>query len=174
MSSRSFGERVKSLPELREAVSYHAVNAAQRLRKQGLYAKTVTVFIQNSPFDQAEFFGKIETVALPSPTDCSLQITNEALWILKKMYKPQVYYQKAGVMLSELMAEGGQQIDLLGYSASGNRSGRLMETVDNINKKYHRSTIHLASEGVERNWSMRRSFKSQNYTGDWKQLPVVS
>lgn len=48
-----------------------------------------------------------------------------------------------------------------------------METVDYINRKYHRSTIHLASEGVERNWSMRRSFKSQNYTGDWKELPVV-
>lgn len=40
-----------------------------------------------------------------------------------------------------------------------------METVDNINRKYHRSTIHLASEGVERSWSMRRSFKSPNYTG---------
>jgi DNA polymerase V len=174
MSSRSFGERVESLPELREAISYHAANAAQRLRKQGLYAKAVSVFIQNSPFDQAEFYGKTETVALPSPTDCSLQITNAALWILKKMYKPQVYYQKAGVMLSELVSEGGQQIDLLGYSASGNRSGRLMETVDNINRKYHRSTIHLASEGVDRNWSMRRSFKSQNYTGDWKELPVVN
>ena len=174
MSSRSFGERVESLPELREAISYHAANAAQRLRKQGLYAKAVSVFIQNSPFDQASFYGKTETVALPSPTDCSLQITNAVLWILKKMYKPQVYYQKAGVMLSELVAEGGQQIDLLGYSSPGNRPGKLMETVDNINRKYHRSTIHLASEGVARTWSMRRSFKSQNYTGDWKDLPVVS
>ena len=63
-------------------------------------------------------------VALPSPTDCSLQITSAARWILKKMYQPQVYYQKAGVMLSELVAEGGQQIDLLGYAASGtNQAG---------------------------------------------------
>lgn len=77
-------------------------------------------------------------------------------------------------MLSELVPEGGQQIDLLGYSSTGNRSGRLMETMDNINRKYRRSTIHLASEGVERNWSMRRSFKSQNFTGDWKELPTVS
>ena len=174
MSSRSFGERVESLTELREAISYHAANAAQRLRKQGLYANAVSVFIQNSPFDQAEYYGKTETIALPSPTDCSLQITNAALWILKKMYKPQVYYQKAGVMLSKLMPEGGQQIDLLGYSGSGNRSGKLMETVDNINRKYKRSTIRLASEGTNRAWSMRRSFKSPNYTGDWKELPVVN
>ena len=103
MSSRSFGERVGSMSELREAISYHAANATQRLRKQGLYAGAVSIFIQNSPFDQTEFFGRSETIALPARTDCSLQITNAALWILKKVYRPQVYYQKAGVMLSELV-----------------------------------------------------------------------
>ena len=111
MSSRSFGKRVETLPALRETISYHAANAAQRLRKQGLFATAVSVFIQNSPFDQAEFYGRTETIALPAPTD-SLQITNAALWLLKKMYRPEVYYQKAGVMLSELVPEGGQQTDL--------------------------------------------------------------
>ena len=130
MSSRSFGQRVERLPELREAISYHAANAAQRLRKQGLFANAVSVFIQNSPFDQAEFYGRTETVALPAPTECSLKITNAALWLLKKMYQPGVYYQKAGVMLSELVPQGGQQTDLFAYSSASNKSGRLMETVD--------------------------------------------
>ena len=174
MSSRSFGERVESLQELREAISYHAANAAQRLRKQGLFSNAVSVFIQNSPFDQAAFYGRTETVALPAPTECSLQITNAALWLLKKMYQPGVYYQKAGVMLSELVPEGGQQTDLFSYSSNNNKSGRLMDTMDHINRKYQRSTIRLASEGVNRTWSMRRSFKSPNYTGDWNELPVVS
>ncbi|MEO7560038.1 MAG: DUF4113 domain-containing protein [Nitrosospira sp.] len=173
MNPRSFGERVESLPQLREAISYHAANAAQRLRRQGLYAGAVSIFIQNSPFDQAQFYGRSETIALPAPTDCSLQITNAALWILKKVYRPQVYYQKAGVMLSELVPEDGQQTDLLGFLSINNKSGRLMETVDTINRKYKRSTIHLASEGTARTWSMRRSFKSPNYTGDWNELPVV-
>ena len=128
MSSRSFGQRVESLQELREAISYHAANAAQRLRKQGLFASAVSVFIQNSPFDQAEFYGRTETVALPAPTECSLQITNAALWLLKKMYRPEVYYQKAGVMLSELVPEEGQQTDLFAYSSSSNKSGRLMDS----------------------------------------------
>lgn len=69
MSSRSFGERMESLPELREAISYHAANAAQRLRRQGLYAGAVLIFIQNSPFDQAEFYGRSETIALPACMD---------------------------------------------------------------------------------------------------------
>jgi DNA polymerase V len=173
MSSRSFGQRVESLQELREAISYHAPNGAQRLRKLGLFASAVSVFIQNSPFDRAEFYGRTETVALPAPTECSLQITNAALWLLKKMYQADVYYQKAGVMLSELVPHGGQQTDLLGFSSTSNRSGKLMDVVDQINSKYRRSTVHLASEGVDRTWSMRRSFKSPNYTGDWKELPVA-
>ncbi|WON72906.1 Y-family DNA polymerase [Nitrosospira sp. Is2] len=174
MSSRSFGQRVERLSELREAISYHAANAAQRLRKQGLFANSVSVFIQNSPFDQAEFYGRTETVALPAPTECSLQITNAALWLLKKIYRPDVYYQKAGVMLWDLVPQAGKQADLLEFSAASNRSGKLMDTVDKINGKYRRSTIHLASEGVDHTWSMRRSFKSPNYTGDWNALPVVS
>lgn len=36
------------------------------------------------------------------------------------------------------------------------------------------ATIHLASEGTDRTWSMRRRFKSPNYAGDWNKLSVVS
>lgn len=49
-----------------------------------------------------------------------------------------------------------------------------MDVVDRINSKYRRSTIRLASEGIDRTWPMRRSFKSPNYTGDWDELPAVS
>jgi DNA polymerase V len=173
MSSRSFGRRVESLQELKEAISYHAANAARRLRKQDLFASAVSVFIQNSPFDQAEFYGRTKTIVLPAPTECSLQITNAALWLLKKMYQPEVYYQKAGVMLSDLVPQDGQQTDLFAYSSGSSKSGRLMNIVDRINSKYRRSTVHLASEGVDRTWSMRRSFKSPNYTGDWNELLAV-
>jgi DNA polymerase V len=76
--------------------------------------------------------------------------------------------------LSDLVPEGGQQVDLFGYSSDSNKSGRLMDVMDRINGKYRRSTIHLASEGTNRIWSMRRSFKSPNYTGDWNELPGVS
>jgi DNA polymerase V len=77
-----------------------------------------------------------------------------------------VYYQKAGVMLSELVPHEGQQTDLFAYSSAKKRSGRLINTIDQINSKYRHSTIHLASEGLDRTWLMRRSFKSPNYTGD--------
>jgi DNA polymerase V len=90
------------------------------------------------------------------------------------MYRPKVCYQKAGVMLSDLVPEGGQQTDLFGYLSRSTKSGRLMDVVDRINRKYWRSNIHLASEGTDRSWSMRRSYKNPNYTGDWNELPVAN
>jgi DNA polymerase V len=173
MSSRSFGARVTELQDLQEAISFHATNASQRLRKQGLYANALLVFIQNSPFDEAEYYSGNRTIALPAPTDCTLQIANAALWLLKKIYRPGVYYQKAGVMLMELVPKGGQQIDLFGYSSEKPKSEKLMDTLDSLNKRYGKGTVKLASEGIHKAWVMKRNLKSPNYTGSWKELPIV-
>ena len=173
MSSRSFGTRVNILADLQEAISFHATNASERLRKQGLYTSAVLVFVQNSPFDQAEYYGNSMTIALPSPTDCTLQINKAAQWLLKRIYKPDIYYQKAGVMLMELVSEGGQQQDLFGYSTDDVKASKLMETLDRINQKYSKGTVKLASEGIDKTWVMRRGAKSPNYTGSWGELPRV-
>lgn len=173
MSSRSFGTRVSSLQELEEAVSFHASNASARLRKQGLYANAVYVFIQNSPFDKAQFYAASHTVAMPSPTDNTMQINKVAIWILKKLYKEGIYYQKAGVMLMELVPSLGQQSDLFGFTLGDSRSAKLMGTLDSINQKYSKGTIKLASEGVRKAWVMKRGMKSPNYTGDWRELPMI-
>lgn len=174
MSSRSFGTRVSTLAELQEAVSYHATNASARLRKHDLYANAVYVFIQNSPFDKAKFYGVSHTVAMPSPTDNTMQINKTALWILKKLYKEGIYYQKAGVMLMELAPSGGQQSDLFGFTQGDSKSAKLMDTLDSINQKYSKGTIKLASEGVHKVWVMKRGMKSPNYTGNWSELPHIS
>lgn len=172
MSSRSFGDRVTRLQDVQEAVSFHATNAGQRLRKHGLYVNVVHCFIQNSPFDEKPFY-QSRAVALPSPTDSTFKIAEAALWMLKHMYVPGIRYQKAGVMLMELVPEAGQQTDLFGYSSGQPQSNNLMETVDSLNSKYGRGTIRLASEGVKQAWGMRRNKKSPNYTCDWADLPVI-
>ena len=173
MSSRSFGVRVDNFTELEEAISFHASNAGERMRKKGLYTQAVHVFVQNSPFDQASFYAGSKVIALPSPTNSTIKITHAALWALKKIYKPTIYYQKAGVMLMDLVPEAGQQMDIFGYSKDIVKSSVLMDTIDKINKKYSRGTIKLAAEGVHKSWIMRRAFKSPNYTGDWRELPMI-
>lgn len=171
MSSRSFGARVTHLRDLVEAISFHAANAAQRMRKQNLSANAVYAFIQNSPFDKAEYYGNGLMVSLPAPTDDTMRINKAAQFLLRQMYKPGIHYQKAGVMLMELVANGGRQIDLFGYVARSDKSDGLMSVIDQINNKYSRGTVGFASEGVHKAWAMRRGFKSPNYCTDWSELP---
>lgn len=173
MSSRSFGQRVSTLEGLREAITFHASSATARLREQGLYAQAVHCFIQNSPFDERPYFGRSLTIGLPTPTNDTFKIMEAALMLLERMYAPDVYYQKAGVMLMELVPAAGQQMDLLGYSADAGRAESLMTTIDRINERYGRHTIRSALQGFRNDWSMRRELKSRNYTADWNELPTI-
>ena len=174
MSSRSFGTRVDKLQDLEEAISYHASNACERLRRQNLYANAITVFIQNSPFDQAHYYGPSCSFGMPSPTNNTMQIANAAIWAVRKMYKERIFFQKAGVMLTDLVPTQGQQLDIFGFSKQDNRSQLLMETMDKVNKKYNKPMIKLASEGTKKSWVMRRELKSPNYTTDWNDLPSTT
>ena len=173
MSSRSFGQRVTQLEELEEAISYHVSNACKRLRQQNLYANAIIVFIQNSRHDKALPYAPSYTIGLPSPTNNTMLLANAALFGLKKIFKEGVYYQKAGVMLTDLVPEAGQQLDIFGFSNGNERSQKLMETMDKINIKFPNNNIKIASEGNNKQWSMRRALKTPNYTTEWKDLPVT-
>lgn len=173
MSSRSFGQRASSLEDLQEAIAYHAGMAAERMRSKGLYANGVYVFVMNSPHDQAEYYANSLSLGLPAPTNSTPKLTKVALYLLKQIYKPGIYYQKCGVMMLETIPKDMLQMDLFGFSERDTKSESLMEAMDRINRKYSRGTIKLAAEGEIKPWRMRRSFKSPNYTGDWGELPLV-
>lgn len=112
------------------------------------------------------------SIASPSPLNRNIQITQAALWILNKVYRPGVYYMRASVMLNELGTEGAHQQELFGCSDQDSKAVKLMAAVDQI-KKYQRGTIKLASEGIQNGWAMQRAFKSPNYTTDWSDIPVI-
>ncbi|MDR5170741.1 Y-family DNA polymerase [Methylobacillus flagellatus] len=174
MSSRSFGHRIMNIEEIEQAITHHASYACAKARRKGMYAQALQVHIENSPHDNAPYYNPALMVSLPAPTNDTRQITKAALWLLRKIYKPGVPYLKGGVMLMELTPQGGQQMDLLGYSGDLEKSGMLMATLDSINNRYGSGTVRLASEGISRSWEMRRAMKSPNYLNDWDDLIVVN
>lgn len=164
MSSRSFGERISTLKEMREAVAFHAGQAAERMRSKGLYANGVYVFAQNSPHDQADFYPGHGTVGFPASTNCTLQITNTALLLIEAIYRPGVYFQKCGVMLLDTVAKQGAQTDLFGFAEDDPKSKARMTVVDEINKKYNRRTIRSGADVMNQSWGMQRNYLSPDYT----------
>ena len=80
---------------------------------------------------------------------------------VKKIYRQGYRYKKAGVILYGL-TKAKQTRGLLDYDRESSDS--IMNTLDRINERYGSSTIRLASEGVDKSWSMRRESVSPCYT----------
>lgn len=173
MSSRSFGVRASTIEDLSQAVAFHAGIAAERMRGKGLYANGVYVFAQNSPHDQAKYYSGQLSVGFPAATNSTTKITKTALWLLKKLYRPGVYYQKCGVMLLDTVSSGGLQSDMFGFTKGDSKSEALMDVMDRIKQKYPNNPIKSAAEGKVHEWKMQRNYLSPNYTGDWSQLLEV-
>lgn len=173
MSSRSFGVRASTMEDLSQAIAFHAGIAAERMRSKGLYANGVYVFAQNSPHDQADFYPGQLAVGFPAPTNSTTKITKAALWLLKKIYRPGIYFQKCGVMLLDTVSSGGLQSDMFGFTEGDPKSEALMEVIDRIKQKYPNSPVKSASEGKVQAWKMQRNYLSPNYTGNWNDLLKV-
>lgn len=174
VSSRSFGHPVRDYNSLAESITLYISRAAEKLRKQQSFAGSVYVYIRTSPFKENDpFYSNGLTIPMPTPTDDSRQLVNVALWGLKRIYRPNFNYAKAGVMLSELVPAEGVQSDLFSTVQTSHKSEKLMMTMDSINKKMGKESIKLASEGFKRPWKMKQENKSPSYTTKWDELVRV-
>lgn len=175
LSSRSFGHAVRDFNSLAESISLYMSRAAEKLSSQHSLANIVQVYIRTSPFklDEAQY-GNGMTISLPAPTDDTRQLVKVALWALKRLYKPNFNYAKAGVCLSDIIPRASAQFDLFASEQSDSRSTSLMSAMDCINAKMGRESIKLASEGFARPWKMKQGNKSPNYTTHWDQIPIAS
>ena len=175
MVSRSFGERLTVLDDLRAAVASFAARAGEKLRAQQLCAQALCVFIHTSPFDTSRpAYANAMTIPLESPSQDTALLIRRTLLGLAKIFRPGYAYQKAGVMLLDLVPEGIEQ-GLLFAPDLGDpeRSGRLMEAMDRINRIFGRQTVRFASEALSDTWRMRARLKSPAYTTRWDELPRV-
>jgi DNA polymerase V len=117
----------------------------------------VHVSIRTSPFNEKEpYYANGMTIALPRQTDDTRLLTKVALWGLRRIYRRGYQYQKAGVMLSELVPRQYRQLDLFGSTSTADtQSSKLMSVMDHINARMGRGTIKLASEGFKQPWKMK-------------------
>ena len=170
--SRSFGKKVEKLRELKESVTSYCLNAAEKIRSESLVCKSITVFIRTSPFqNKGIFYSNSKTIDFPIATNNSIEIVKNALTGLDLIYKDGFKYQKAGIILSGL--SDSEKGNSLFKSAKDERIKNLMQSIDNTNYRYGRSTISLASAGINKKWSMRRQYSSKIDTADFYSLPKI-
>ena len=170
--SRSFGKRIEKFQELKEAVANYCLNASEKIRSESLVAKAITVFVRTSPFQRNfGYYSNAKTIDFPIATNNSIETVKTAVNILEKIFKNGYQYQKAGVMLTGLRSDDGRKN--LFSSKKDEKIDSLMRSIDNTNYRYGRSTLSLASAGVQKKWNMRRQYSSKIDTADFYCLPTI-
>ena len=170
--SRSFGKRVESFQELKEAVVGYALNASEKIRSESLATKTITIFIRTSPFqNRFGYYSNSKTIDLPISTNNSIEIVKAVICGLKVIFKNGYRYQKAGVMLSHLSDSTNSKN--LFSSEKDEKINNLMKSIDDTNYRYGRSTLSLASAGVHKKYNLKREYSSKIDTANFHSLPTI-
>jgi DNA polymerase V len=170
--SRSFGKRVERFQELKEAVVNYCLNASEKIRSESLVAKAITVFVRTSPFQRNYgYYSNAKTIDFPIATNNSIEVVKTAVTILESIFKNGYQYQKAGVMLTGL-SNANDKTNLFS-SEKDEKINSLMRSIDNTNHRYGRSTLSVASAGVQKRWNMKREYSSKIDTADFYSLPTI-
>ena len=74
-------------------------------------------------------------------------------------------------MLTGLRNDDGKKN--LFSSEKDEKINTLMRSIDNTNYRYGRSTLSLASAGVQKKWYMRKQYSSKIDTADFYSLPMI-
>ncbi len=168
-STRSFGQRVTSLQDLRQALVTHVGIAAQKLRQQRSVTGNLLLFAHNSIHDQEPFFRRSVLHEFAVPTADTGIMAGVASKLANQVFHKGIRYYKCGVGLLDITEATPQQTDL--FIESKDRP-ELMLCLDTINARYGRDTVHLARQGVNQKFSMRRELLSRQYTTRLSDIPV--
>jgi DNA polymerase V len=163
--SRSFGRQVTTLEELVAAVAMHSARGGEKLRRQRLAAAHLTVFISTSRVRQKpeEIYSASASYRLPFPTSYTPALIAAAQSLLERVYKPGFIYHKAGIFLSDIVADSERQQNIL-VRCDDDRRIRVMQAVDEINRRHGRYTVRPFAVNSEREWEMKRQHLSPRYT----------
>lgn len=88
------------------------------------------------------------------------------------IYKEELAYKKASVLMLKLVPENIQQLHLWN-NRERIRYGHLIETLDRVNQEMGSGILHFAVARVQQPWPMKCERRSPHYTMRWNELPIV-
>ncbi|MGE7156236.1 Y-family DNA polymerase [Methylorubrum rhodesianum] len=172
-TSRSFGRYVETFEELAEALTAYVSRAAEKMRRQGLATPAIIVLLNTDKHkpDQPQHDATLH-VKLTIATADTGRLIRAALFGLREIYRPGFRYKKTGVLFLDLAPAASVQGSLFIQPDTPQRV-RLMELVDEINRRYGRDWVRFACSGMDRGWKLKAEFLSQRYTTRWGELLSV-
>ena len=172
-TSRSFPAAVTDYEELKGSVAFYLSRSAEKLRRAGLTASVVTVFIQTGRFAEGPHYANSATLEMVYPSDNTQELLRHAVEALQRIYRKGYAYRKAGVLLSGLVP-AAQTTGRLFDDATLEKFRRVMPVVDVLNRKYGRDTVRLAAANPKGRWMTKAERRSPRYTTRLREVPHAS
>lgn len=160
--TRTFGRPMSSFMELRDAIFYFTTRALEKMRWNGLTAKTVSIFLKTDRFNPNPYF-YANTAAYRSVyySDVTSEIYVWVTACLEKIYKPNMQYKKAGIELSDLVRT--QMIsNRLFDQKDFERRHRLSKIIDEVNFRYGRDIVRFAALQEKGGWQGKSTHRGND------------
>ena len=171
--TRSFGAPVTDLAGMLEAVAAYAMRAGEKLRRHGLEATHMAVFMHTSRFNQKDKPHSAQTtVHFPEASNDTFDLIRAAQCGARKIFRDGHRYAKAGIIMNDLVRAASQPRPLFD-ARDRDQSERLMTALDAVNGKFGRGSLIPASAGIKRDWQAKFDRRSPRYTTNIKELPVA-
>ena len=175
--TRRFGLPLSDIKPIKEAVATYASRAAEKLRRQGSAVKNLSVFVIPKKVTKGSIYKPLEPVSahviLPIATSVTLEIIKQALTLVEQLFEQGTIYEKAGVVLTELVPDNAVQGSLF-KSLEKPENKVLMNMVDNVNFSMRNELVKFAAAGTLKPWKMKQEFLSLRYTTRWNELRQVN
>lgn len=159
--SRSFGEGVTSIDGILASLSYHATRLSDKLRRQNLYLKSFTLFIQSNRFHE-NYINDSINITLDQATDSYRVINHEIMQHINKIYKSDVIYKKSGIIAYDFITEKDNKMDL--FDEMTIKKDNLIDTLEIINGRFGKNTIKSGMSLLSKDWKMHNNLISKEYT----------
>ena len=173
-TSRSFGKMISDAEQLRASVATFAASCCNTLRAQESAAGSVSVFACSNRFrEDLQQYSNIATMRLDSPSSDTLEITEAAIRLADRIYRPGIQFKKSGVILSDIIPGLTHHI-LFDPIPKRDERAELSTAIDRMNRKYGLKAVGLAVAGYgNADWKNRKEHLTPNYLTDVDQIMTV-
>ncbi len=161
--TRSFGRAIEEWPDLEQAIGAYATRAAEKLRRHGLVASAMQVFLQTNRFSKMDRQYVNQGSFGIEPTADTFALIKTATRAARHLWRDGYRYAKAGIILLDLVPSREQPASMF-PSIDPERSATLMRTIDIVNQRFGRGTLRPGVVAMRPRWGMRRANLSPQYT----------
>jgi DNA polymerase V len=172
--TRSFGSAVTDRQDVRAALGSFVDALGAKLRRQGLVAAHISVFMRYREYGTEQKMGALHSERTIPPTADIFALESAVESMIDELFVPGLHYKKAGVLVSGLRSADQYQLSFDNTTFDHEKSDALMRSIDTISSDYSTALRPAVTLLGSQAWRGKRSSVSPYDHASWQTIPKVT